>query len=92
MNQVRSFGIYHEPRFGGYGEKVDGQHRWAVFVTYRVSQGQASAALHGAQVNLDMENMADLQGPGCIDCEQPYSKVSGEACPAPAYDEGPGRG
>lgn len=64
-------------------------HEWVVLVPFKLTEGQASAANHGARLTLDI-GMAhpDFYGRGgavnapvgCFKCERLWTDVHGKAC------------
>lgn len=65
-------------------EKVEGRHRWVLVTSYTVTDEEMANVAEGIAVLMDEPHLLDV-GPGCIDCEQPYSSVKGQRCKAPAY-------
>lgn len=72
---VRSTGIkvqarhrHHQP----LPEPPTGEHVWAVLGAWRIHDPAAAVSATG-EIHLDLENLLTLEGPACIQCEQPYS-------------------
>lgn len=53
-----------------------GAHIWAMLAAWMVSDPQGWSTGSSGQV-LDHENLVMLQGPGCLKCEQPWSRKLG---------------
>lgn len=57
-------------------DPIPGQHMWTVIGMWRVTDPA------GDQLNLDVENLMTLEGPGCFTCEQPFSpEFAAAPCP-----------
>lgn len=55
-----------------------GQHLWIVAGVWRVNPATVAK---GERVELDMENLLTIDGPGCYWCEQQYSpEVAAKPC------------
>lgn len=81
MMQARSEGTIYDQGNGGHlPDKVEGQHRWIMAVSYALSNGQIAAARAGSRVNLDHENRVAM-AIGCWDCEESYDVARASPCP-----------
>lgn len=49
-----------------------GKHLWTVMVLYRLMDPSVSMDPEG-QINLDLENLLTIEGPGCFKCEKVWS-------------------
>jgi hypothetical protein len=45
-----------------------GEHMWTVVGMWRIANPN-----RGGRIDLDLENLVTLEGPGCFVCEQPYT-------------------
>jgi len=54
-----------------------GEHLWIVTAAYRVSDQLAAAMEEGSdnQLHMDRESLLTIQGPGCMWCEQPWTRA-----------------
>ncbi len=59
-------------------------HRWAVVVVYEVSADEAAAVVGGEVLHLHAEKRLGIDGPGCLDCEEPFEVAATTPCPGPA--------
>lgn len=56
-------------------EPVDGVHEWVVVSVYRVDPTRSTQTL-------DDGNLATIEGPACLHCEQHYSRaLAAQPCP-----------
>jgi hypothetical protein len=70
-----------QPDQGLLVEQVPGEHRWAVMATYLLSGDEClDAHRDDARVLLDVDHLANVAGPLCLICEQPWKQVHGQPC------------
>jgi len=60
----------------------NGRHLWLVFAMFRVGN-PARAFTPGQTQHLDLENLVNIEGPGCYYCEQVWHRAIGAHCPGP---------
>ncbi len=61
----------------------NGQHQWAVIVTYGMTAEEAAGEL----VRLDAAHRRSLDGPACLNCERIWSPSRAKMrCPAQWYE------
>lgn len=74
---ITGSGVTYSPTRGGEERlqpRMPGDHVWITAAAFRLSDESARAAAEGgAQVHLDMENLASLSV-GCYVCEEPWSQ------------------
>lgn len=62
--------------------KRERRHLWVMTGAWEVSESAIVAARNGETTHLDLENLLDVNGPGCFVCEQIYSaELAGRPCP-----------
>ena len=77
---------YRAPERGSLDERLaaadqPGQHLWVMTAAWKVPDPQQWASAT-RDVFLDNENLIMLSGPGCLKCEEPWSrKRAARPCP-----------
>ena len=63
-----------------YSKKA-GEHLWVTIVTYKVGK-ESLRSMSKTPLNLDVENLLSVEGPGCYICGEIYSRnLLDRACP-----------
>lgn len=74
-------------RANRFPEMVPREHLWTLVAAYQVSADLAARieAGSGEKILMDAEALLTIQGPGCMWCEQEYTKaVAARPCPGDA--------
>lgn len=61
-------------------ETRPGVHRWASIATYTLTDDECLDAHAGRNIYLDLDHLANLAGPLCLICEQPWRTVANQPC------------
>lgn len=66
-----------------------GKHQWSVVAVYALTDEEA--AYRGPiGVPLNSRNRLSVEGPGCLNCEEPWTPaLAAKPCPADWYDMSP---